>query len=70
MELIRPRFVKNLLQKSKMGKKVLVIDFEKELLNEERGSSETSPDMASYLDSPDQKFKCDVFERTFHGLKQ
>ena len=58
-------FVKKLLRKSRMTKKVLVINFEEELRNESRNPPETSPDIAAYLDSPDPKLKFSTFESTF-----
>ena len=58
-------FVKKMLKKSKMTNKVLVIDFEEEMRNERRNPSETSPDMAAYLDSPDPTLKFSIFESTF-----
>ena len=58
-------FVKKLLIKSGMKNKVLVIDFEEELRNENRNPPETSPDMAAYLDSPDPTLKFFIFESTF-----
>ena len=58
-------FVKKLLRKSRMTKKVLVINFEEELRNESRNPPETSPDMAAYLDSPDPTLKFSTFEGTF-----
>ena len=61
-------FVKKLLKKSGMMEKVLVIDFEKELINESRNPPETTPDIAAYLDSPDPTLKFDTFETTFQRV--
>ena len=61
-------FVKKLLKKSGMMEKVLVIDFEKELINESRNPPETTPDIAAYLDSPDPTLKFDIFETTFQRV--
>lgn len=58
-------FVRDLLEKSGMIEKVLVIDFERELRNEKRNPPETSPDIAAYLDSPDPTLKFSIFESTF-----
>jgi len=63
----KSEFVKNFIKKSGKQAHILNLDFEKELLNEEREGN-SSPDIASFLDSPSSKLKLNEIESTFGWL--
>jgi len=57
-------FVNNFIDKAGLKEKVLSIDFEKELLSDDRLGT-APPDMPTYLDIPNPKTKLDIFESNF-----
>lgn len=63
----KSEFVENFIKKSKREEQILNLDFEKELLNDERDGN-SSPDIASFLDSPSSKVKLKEIEATFSWL--
>lgn len=64
----KSQFVNNFIAKSKKQNEILNLDFEKELLNDERGGANSSPDIASFLDSPSSKLKLKSIESTFSWI--
>ena len=51
----KAKFLKKFVNKSKKQNQVFQINFEKELLNEERNPPESSSDMPTFLNSDDEK---------------
>lgn len=60
-------FINNFIDKAGLQEKVLSIDFEKELLTEDRLDT-APPDIPTYLDIPNQKTKFDLFESNFDWI--
>ena len=61
-------FLKNLITKAKKEDEVFQIDFDYELLNEERNPPESSPDIATFLNSDDPKLKLKTIETNFSWI--
>ena len=64
----KTQFIKKFIEKANMKNQVLNLDFEKELLNEERNPPLQSPDIPSFLDSPNLKMKLNMVESNFKWL--
>jgi hypothetical protein len=62
------QFIKNFLKKAKKTPNVLVIDFEKELLNENRNPAISAPDMPTFLNSDDPTLKLDSIESNYSWI--
>ena len=62
-------FVNNFIEKAGLQDKVLSIDFEKELLSEDRLDT-APPDMPTYLDIPNPKSKLNLFESNFGWIAE
>lgn len=62
------QFIKNFIKKTKKTKSVLVIDFEKELLDEKRNSSISAPDIPTFLNSDDPTLKLDSIESNYSWI--
>lgn len=62
-------FVNSFIEKANLKNKVLNIDFEKELLNEDRLPT-APPDMPTYLDIINPKIKLDMFESNFGWIAE
>ncbi|MEC4849105.1 MAG: hypothetical protein RI100_07950 [Nitrosarchaeum sp.] len=61
-------FIKNFIKKSGKSKNVLVIDFEKELLNESRNPPVSAPDMPTFLNSDDPTLKLRSIETNYSWI--
>ena len=59
------QFIKNFLKKSKKLKNVFVIDFEKELLDENRNPPVSAPDISTFLDGDDPTLKLRSIETNY-----
>ena len=62
------QFTKNLIKKSNCKKSVLCLDFEKELINEERDPPLQTPNMPDFLDNPNAADKARMLETNFSWL--
>jgi len=60
-------FLNRLIKKSNMEKKVLLLNFEDELINEERGI-QPIPNMHTFLNSPDSALKLQVYSSNFSWI--
>jgi hypothetical protein len=61
-------FLNRLIKKSKMDGKVLLLNFEDELINEERGLSNPIPNIPTFLNSPNGSLKLQVFSSNFSWI--
>ena len=64
----KKQFITNLIEKSDRKDSVLHLDFEKELLNDERDALLQSPSIPDFLDSPNSKTKLAALEANFKWL--
>ena len=61
-------FLNRLIKKSKMGKKVLLINFEDELINEDRGLKKSISNMPTFLNGSDSTVKLDLIAGNFSWI--
>ena len=61
-------FLNRLIKKSKMEKKVLLLNFEEELITEERGLRTPIPNIPTFLNSPNGTLKLQVFSSNFSWI--
>ncbi len=61
-------FLNKLIKKSKMDGKVLVLNFEDELIKEERGLRNPIPNIPTFLNSPNGALKLQVFSSNFSWI--
>lgn len=66
----KTQFVNNLINRSEKTKEVLSIDFEEDLLSDERDGSSSAADIPSFLDSPNTKLKLKQLESTFNWISK
>jgi hypothetical protein len=64
----KKHFLKNLIKKSKMEKKVLLLNFEDELIKEERGLKKPIADIPTFLNSPNGALKLQVYSGNFSWI--
>lgn len=64
----KEQFLKRLVSKIKKGIQVFQINFEKELLNEDRNPPESSSDMPTFLNSDDAKLKLQTIETNYSWI--
>lgn len=61
-------FLKKLIEKSKMTQKILLINFEDELIKEERGLKKPIPNMPTFLNSTNGSLKLQIFSSNFKWI--
>ena len=61
----KEKIIKNLVSRAKKEDEVFQINFDDELLNENRNPPESAPDIATFLNSDDPKLKLETIETNF-----